>query len=165
MSASLNNTGQTVNATIAVGRGRTFRIVGHAGGELVNVDVHTDADVMCSELTANEARHLRDSLTDFLTDREAAGAEVLRFVERIAQGAAVILRAHPGCGAVAALALALQNAPVPVPAVDERRHDEDAKVEAYAEVRRLTAEVAELRARLAAREQGALFESAEVGRG
>lgn len=79
------------------------------------------------------------------------------FCREIAIGATEVLKRHPGCGAVARLALALQRCPVSVPAVDVRRHIEDAKEEAYAEVHALTAEVAALRARCAELEQPQLF--------
>lgn len=89
-------------------------------------------------------------------------SSLLAFVEQVAFAAAVAARAHPGCGAIAALTLALQNAPVEVPAVEVQPHDERADVEAYAEVRRLTSEVANLKARLAEQDQGALFGSSAV---
>jgi len=62
---------QAVTERIPIGRGRTISIVGRVDGERVNVDVATDADIMCSELTRDEAEHLRDALDVFLGDRKA----------------------------------------------------------------------------------------------
>lgn len=56
----------TVNERIPVGRGRMVSVVGRVGAERVNLDVATADDVMCSELTRDEAGRLRDALDAFL---------------------------------------------------------------------------------------------------
>lgn len=58
-----------VDATIQVGRGRTVRVVGQAGADRLNVDIHAAGDVTCSELTQGEARQLRDALDAFLCEQ------------------------------------------------------------------------------------------------
>lgn len=60
-----------VNERIPIGRGRMVSVVGRVGAERVNLDVATAADVMCSELTQDEAKRLRDALDAFLGDRKA----------------------------------------------------------------------------------------------
>jgi len=62
---------QAVNERIPIGRGRTISIVGRVDGAHVNVDIATDADIMCSELTRDEAERLRDALDVFLGGRKA----------------------------------------------------------------------------------------------
>lgn len=61
----------TVNERIPIGRGRTVSVVGRVGADRVNLDVAAATDVMCSELTRDEAGRLRDALDAFLGGRKA----------------------------------------------------------------------------------------------
>ena len=72
-----------------------------------------------------------------MTTEPISETDVDRAVRDIARAARTVLRAHPGCGAIADLVFALKVFPGDAGHSEVERHLEDAKDEAYREVWRL----------------------------
>lgn len=82
---STTNRQDAVAERITAQRGREIAVVGVAGGERVNLDIATPDDIMCSELTRDEARLLRDALTVFLGDPGMSAEELRTHADELAE--------------------------------------------------------------------------------
>lgn len=72
-----------------------------------------------------------------MTTEAIPETDVDQAVRGIVRAAHTVLRAHPGCGAIADLVLALKEFPGDAGHIEVERHLEDANEEAYREVWRL----------------------------
>lgn len=72
-----------------------------------------------------------------MTTEATPDTDAEQAVRDIAKAAHTVLRAHPGCGAIADLAVALRTFPGDAGHIEVERHLEDAEDEAYREVWRL----------------------------